>query len=164
MEPKEASGRWRRLPRPVRANFAAACRRPMAALAAVMALFVLFIVLVGCSTVALENSAEPALPEGYAVQISEVLKSFNGSKNFTNAEISDLRWVHISTGWNWLICVRYDDQGHRRIYSFFIKDKAIANFRADVVTDGCAARQYTPFDMATGTIRPAATESQPPVY
>ena len=74
-------------------------------------------------------------PPNYGVLVANTLKGFKDFSSYGNFQISGLRWVHVATGWNWLVCVRYVDHGQRRTYSFFIKDNVVVNGRYDVRTD-----------------------------
>jgi hypothetical protein len=114
-----------------------------------------------CSTLPRENSAQRPPPANYAVLLSNVLKNFKGFSGYNNFAISGLRWVHATSGWNWLVCVRYDDHGRQLYYAFFLNDNAIVAQRYDVRTDQCRAQQYLPFNVATGTIEAPAAFGQP---
>ena len=123
------------------------------------------LLLAHCS--ALSSDAAPmAPPSDYGVLIANALKSFKGFAEYGQFQISGLRWVHATTGWSWLACVRYQDHGHPRVYAFFINNGAVVNARYDIVMDQCGAQQYVPFDPATGTIAtppaPLASPSLPP--
>ena len=165
MGPKASSSRqlwWpRRCPRrrDTAANFGrrAVLRAP--------ALFAALLMLAGCSAVPLQDSAEPAAPpSSYGRLVSDALKKFKDYTNYSNFEISNARWVHASTGWNWLICVRYNDGAHARFYSFFIDNNAVVNQRYDIVTDQCSVQQYLPFDATTGTVGSPTPVRQQPIY
>jgi hypothetical protein len=129
------------------------------------ALLAAVITLAACSSVPIENPTESAPPTNYGKAIAEALRKFKDYSTYRNLQISGLRWVHAATGWNWLICVRYDDRGLPRYYAFFLDDNTIVNARYDVRTDHCPEQQYVPFDVTTGTVgvpTPAAT--QQPIY
>jgi hypothetical protein len=128
------------------------------------ALFAALLILADCSSVPLLDSAEPAATPPYGTLVSDALKKFKDYANYSNFEISGARWVHSITGWNWLVCVRYDDGGHQRFYSFFIENNKVANQRYDIVTDQCAAQQYVPFDATTGTVGSPTPVRQQPIY
>ena len=111
------------------------------------------ILLSACSAVPLTgNAAPPAGPANYGVPVGNTLRGFTGYAGYSNFEISSPRWVHAASGWNWLTCVRYYDGGLRRTYVFFMDNGAVVASRYGVLTDGCGAQQYLPFDAATGTI------------
>ena len=108
-----------------------------------------------------ESGADPT----YRTTIADYFKkTFKNQTPIDAAEISELRWVHSETGWNWLACVRFQDRGHQRTYAFFIKEKSIADSRYAVETDNCDQMAYSPFDLATGAITPAAAGVQKPIY
>jgi hypothetical protein len=123
------------------------------------------ITLAACASVPIENPAEPAQPANYGKAIAEALRKFKDFPTYRNFQISGLRWVHAPTGWNWLICVRYDDRGQARYYSFFLgDDNTVANARYDVRIDRCPAQQYVPFDATTGTVGVPTPVTQQPIY
>lgn len=163
MKPGELLQGSRRQSRQYRANFAAARRAHLIALWRA-ALFAALVILAGCSALPAENATVSPAPANYGVLVSNNLKTFKDWQGFTNFEISDLRWAHVTIGWVWLACVRYDDHGHRRTYVFFIKDNAVVYGRYDIMTDGCGAQTYRPLDVATGAIKSPAPEQQPPLY
>jgi hypothetical protein len=120
--------------------------------------------LAACSALPPQSAAEPAMPSNYGVLVANALKPYQDFGRYSNFEISGLRWVHAETGWNWLACLRYDDNGHRRIYSLFFAGGAVVNARYDIVTDRCGVQQYLPFDLATGTIGTPSVPVQQPIY
>jgi hypothetical protein len=162
--PDELLGCSQRHFRRYRANSAAAQRPYLKPVLRPAALFTALIILANCSAVPAEDAAEPTAPPNYGVLVSNTLKGFKDFPSYGNFEISGLRWVHVATGWNWLTCVRYDDHGHRRTYSFFIKDNVVVNGRYDTATDECPAQKYAPLDVTTGAIRSAAPEPRQPLY
>ena len=135
-------------------------RQPSAPFAAL----IMLVMLAGCSAVPLLDSAEPAVPPSYGTLVSDVLKKFKGYASYTNFEISAARWVHAPTGWNWLVCVRYNDGQQQRYYSFFIDNNRIVTQRYDIVTDQCTLQQYVPFDATTGTVGSPTPVRQQPIY
>jgi hypothetical protein len=122
------------------------------------------IMLAECSAVPAENMAAGAPPANYGRVVADALKKFKGYSSYSNFQISPLRWVHAETGWNWLTCLRYNDHGVTRFYSFFIDGDSIVNARYDARTDQCAVQQYVPFDVATGTVNSPTPLSQQPIY
>jgi hypothetical protein len=118
--------------------------------------------LAACSTMPVDVATEPAAPPNYGLLVSNTLKGYKGFSGYSNFEISDLRWVHALTGWNWLTCVRYDDHGRQHAYALFIKDNAVVNGRYATAPDLCGTQQYRPFDIATGTI--GGSDVQQPIY
>jgi hypothetical protein len=128
------------------------------------ALFAALIVLADCSAVPLMDSAQSAAPPQYGTIVSDSLKKFTGYASYSNFEISGPRWVHATTGWSWLVCVRYNDGGRQRFYSFFIDGNKIVNQRYDIVTDQCGLQPYVPFDATTGTVGSPTPVQQQPIY
>lgn len=122
------------------------------------------IVLAQCSSALPEDPTQPAPPANYGARIAAALRGFKNFASYSNLQISPLRWVHAATGWSWLTCVRYNDNGLARFYAFFIDSNAIVNARYDVRTDQCAAQQYVPFDVTTGAVRAPTAISQQPIY
>ncbi len=110
------------------------------------------------------QTALPAPPANYGALISKALKGFKNLATYSNFQISSPRWVHAETGWNWLACLRYDDHGVTRFYSFFIAGDDVVNARYDVRTDRCPAQQYVPFDITTGTVGMPTPFTQQPIY
>jgi hypothetical protein len=132
-----------------------------------VALMLALAVLSGCSSVALPKEDMPAVgadPSYGTIVAGYIKSSLKGNASYDAFEISDLRWVHSDKGWNWLVCVRFQDHGHRRTYAFFIRDKAIVNSRYAVQSDACDAQTYLPFALTTGTTMPAAVDGPGPLY
>lgn len=128
-------------------------------------LFALAMMLAECSSVPAENPTEPVTPANYGKAIAGALKKFKDFSSYSNFQISSLRWVHAATtGWSWLICVRYDDRGITRFYSFFLEGDKVANARYDVGTDRCPAQQYVAFDVTTGTVGAPTPPALQPIY
>jgi hypothetical protein len=145
-------------------NFASAQGCRLNAMLCPAVLVAALMIVADCSAVPLDNAVAPAAPASYGVLVSEALKAYKPFAGYSDFEISGLRWLHAETGWNWLACLRYNDHGHRRIYAFFIKGNAVTNARYDIITDQCAAQQYVPFDIVTGTIGTPTTPAQQPIY
>jgi hypothetical protein len=110
------------------------------------------VMLAQCAAIPVANTAQPAPPANYGTLVANQLKTFKGFADYSNFAISGLRWTDAAAGWSWLACVRYLDHGRLRYYSFFIQDGSIVGSRYDVRTDQCAAQQYAPFDVSTGTV------------
>jgi hypothetical protein len=147
---------WRHL-RPRRVRAKSCLLRAAALLAAV-------VVLAQCTAVPPDDPAQPAPPGDYGKIVADALKKFKDFSSYGGFQISALRWVHAETGWSWLTCVRYSDHGRQVFYSFFINGNAISNARYDVRTDHCAAQQYLPFDVNSGTIGSSTPTVQSPLY
>jgi hypothetical protein len=129
------------------------------------ALLAATILLAQCGVALPEDATVPPPPANYGTLIANALKkAFKNLPTYSNFQISPLRWVHAETGWNWLTCLRYDDHGVTRYYSFFIAGGSIVNSRYDVRTDRCAAQQYVPFDITTGNVGSPTPFTQQPIY
>jgi hypothetical protein len=132
-----------------------------------LALLSALVILPACSNVALPTEempaagAEPAYRALVANQLNAALKD---RASYDAFEISDLRWVHSFKGWSWLACVHFQDRGQRRTYALFISGNTIVDSRYAVQTDACDVATYSPFDLATGAIRPAGIGEHGPLY
>lgn len=123
--------------------------------------------LTACSNMAIPTEDVPTTgPDpGYGNLVADRLKdSFKKLSPNDPVEISEPRWVHTMTGWSYLTCVHFLDQGHQRTYALFIKDGAIVDSRYAVETDACGGQTYSSLDLSSGAIRPRATGEQGPLY
>ncbi len=137
------------------------------AMRGLLPLLLAFIVLAGCSDLGLPKEDMPAVDlAAYRVMIANSLKrGFKDYASYGAFEIADFRWVHSTKGWAWLACVRFQDRQHRRTYVWFIQDKTFVDWRYAVQTDACDVQTYSPFDPATGEIKPTAISGeQGPLY
>jgi hypothetical protein len=106
------------------------------------------------------SAAIEAIPESgpdpsYRDIVANHLKSTFKQYFFYDAfEISDPRWVHSFKGWNWLICVRFED---KRTYTFFLDGNNIVDARYAVQTDQCGTQAYGVFEQMGGS-------GLPPLY
>jgi hypothetical protein len=62
-------------------------------------------------------------------------------------------------GWNWLVCVRFQDRGHQRTYVFFVEKEEIIDSRYSIQTDQCSDQIYSPFNQMVAPMGP-----QGPLY
>lgn len=115
-----------------------------------------------CSALPPDYAATPEMPPAYGTLISQSLRPYSSFASYTDFEISGPRWVHADSGWNWLVCLRYDDHGRRRYYSFLIANNKVVAARYDILTDRCGAQQYVPFDTTTGAIGTVGVPGQQP--
>src|SRR5205814_1697784 len=60
--------------------------------------------------------------------------------------VSPLRKSHTVAFADWMACVQGEEEGHRRIFAVFYRDRKIADFRHAVVIDGCDAEPYERLD------------------
>jgi hypothetical protein len=116
-----------------------------------------------CSAVPVESAAAPPPPSNYGM-LANAVKGFKSFASYSDFEISAPRWVHAETGWNWLVCLRYEDHGQRRYYAVFFQGDSVVNSRYDVITDRCRAQQYVPIDLTTGTIKSPPPVPQQPIH
>jgi hypothetical protein len=132
--------------------------------AAYAALLLALLLLPGCSDLALPNEEMPAAGAvpSYVSAVANYLKTlFKNQASYDAFEISPFRWVHSLKGWAWLTCVRFQDQGHPRVYAVFLKDGRIVDGRYAVVTDACDEQTYAAFDAMRGASRSGI---QSPLY
>jgi hypothetical protein len=76
--------------------------------------------------------------------------------------ISPLRKSHTVAFADWMACVQGEEEGHRRTFAVFYRDRAIADFRHAVVIDGCEAEPYERLEPDTGGPAPAKQASVKP--
>ena len=134
--------------------------------AAYAALLLAPLLLPGCSELALPSEEMPAAgaDPSYVNIVAHHLKIlFKNQASYDAFEISPFRWVHSLKGWAWLTCVRFQDQGHPRVYSVFLKDGRVVDGRYAVVTDACDEQSYAMFDAMRGTAT-ARPGIQSPLY
>lgn len=131
--------------------------------AARAALLLLPLALYGCSGIAMPNEEMPAggPGAGFNTAVAERIKTFPDYETYDAFEISDLRWVHTTKGWNWLACVRFQDKGRARTYAVFIKDDKVVDGRFAVEIDACGLRNYSPFPLLGSAQKPAAGTLEP---
>jgi hypothetical protein len=131
------------------------------------ALLLAFVGLPACSNMALPNQEVPAsgpAPGYEMLVVNRIESTFKNLSPNDPVEISQPRWVETFIGWNWLICVQLQDQGHRRTYALFMNGSAIIDARYAVQTDACGAQTYSALDLPSGAIGSAATGGQGPLY
>jgi hypothetical protein len=79
--------------------------------------------------------------------VANYLKNtFKNRASYDAFAISAFRWVHSFSGWAWMTCVRFEDNGHPRAYAVFIKDGKVIDGRYAVQTDACNTQTYAVFD------------------
>jgi hypothetical protein len=113
------------------------------------------LLLSACSDVALPSEDMPSSgPDpGYNNLVANYLKNtFKNRASYDAFAISAFRWVHSFSGWAWMTCVRFEDNGHPRTYAVFIKDGKVVDSRYAVQTDTCNTQAYAAFD-AMGAMR-----------
>jgi hypothetical protein len=123
-----------------------------------------FNILTNCSELPVADSSQPAEIPNYGQIISQYVRGGWLQTKSSNVEISNPRWIHAMTGWNWLVCVRFQDGQVRRTYSFFIANNAVTNARFDVLTDSCGLQTYSPFDLSTGNGTAPTLQGLSPIY
>jgi hypothetical protein len=73
--------------------------------------------------------------------------------------ISPLRKSHTVAFADWMACVQGEEDGHRRTFAVFYRDRAIADFRHAVVIDGCEVEPYERLEPDAGGPAPAKQAS-----
>jgi len=76
--------------------------------------------------------------------------AFKNYATYELFEISEPRWVSSIKGWNWLVCVRFVDSGHRRNYALLFKDSTVVDGHYAYQTDNCASQAYVAFEQMGG--------------
>ena len=76
--------------------------------------------------------------------------------------ISPLRKSHTVAFADWMACVQGDEDGHRRTFAVFYRDRAIADFRHAVVIDGCEVEPYERLEPDIASPTPAKQVSLKP--
>jgi hypothetical protein len=122
----------------------------------------------GCSNVALRaENLPPMEPDStYAKVVADYMRStFKNLPPGSAGEISQPRWVQSEKGWNWLVCVHFQDTGgRRRTYSVFFNQGSVIDARYAVITDACGAQSYSPLDFTGYMQRPGALGDNGPLY
>jgi hypothetical protein len=122
----------------------------------------------GCNGIALppqEDAPAMGADVAYAKLVADRIRAtFKDHAAYAAYEISAPRWVHTLRGWNWLVCVRFQDHGRQRSYAVFVKGGAVVDSRYAVQTDACDLQAYAPFDVMFGAMRPTSVGAQEPIY
>jgi hypothetical protein len=124
------------------------------------------VVMSGCSNL-METEFRPADgpdPSYRTLVTNQIKGTFRTYTSYSDYEISEARWVHSVSGWGWLVCIHFKDQGHRRSYAMVIKDRAVIDAHSAVQTDACDALAYSPLDLGTGTTPVAGPGQLSPLY
>jgi hypothetical protein len=95
-----------------------------------------------------ELAPDPSYRDVIANRLKTTFKDYSSYEAF---EISSPRWVHSFQGWAWLVCVRFQAQGHKRAYALFIKGSDIIDTRYAVKTDECGTQGYALFEQMGGS-------------
>ena len=137
------------------------------AMAKPTALLLISATIAACSNIAVPQQQTPAttMDPAYGALIATYIKrTFKTLPPVNTFEISSPRWVHATTGWSWLACVRFRDGNALRSYSVFLQGTAVTDARYAVETDDCPSQAYSPFNLDTGAIGSTAVERQSPLY
>jgi hypothetical protein len=76
--------------------------------------------------------------------------TFKNYATYELFEISEPRWVSSIKGWNWLVCVRFVDRGHRRNYALLLNDSTVVDGHYAYQTDNCGSQAYVVFEQMGG--------------
>ena len=90
------------------------------------------------------------------------VKQLKYSGGLVAPTISPLRKSHTVAFADWMACVRGEEEGNRRTFAVFYRDRAIADFRHAVVIDGCEAEPYERLEPDAGGPAPAKQASVKP--
>jgi len=90
------------------------------------------------------------------------VKQLKYSGGLVAPTISPLRKSHTVAFADWMACVRGEEEGNRRTFAVFYRDRAIADFRHAVVIDGCEAEPYERLEPDAGGSAPAKQVSVKP--
>jgi hypothetical protein len=118
-----------------------------------VALVLTAVALAGCDGLATTNQAapesgpDPSYPDVVANYLKSTFKDYTSYEAF---EISGPRWVHSFQGWNWLICVRFQDHARKRSYAVFLSGGSIIDGRYATQTDECGTQTYAVFGQMRG--------------
>jgi hypothetical protein len=95
-----------------------------------------------------ELAPDPSYRDVIAKHLKTTFKNYSSYEAF---EISNPRWVHSFQGWTWLVCVRFQAQGHKRTYALFVSGSNIVDARYAVNTDECGTQAYALFEQMGGS-------------
>ena len=97
-------------------------------------------------------SEPPSAPDpSYQNVIADHLKTtFKNYPTYEQFEISAPRWVSSVKGWNWLVCVRFLDRGHRRSYALLFNGSSVVDGHYAYQTDNCGTQAYVVFNQMAG--------------
>jgi hypothetical protein len=128
------------------------------------AALLLVLALAACSSLAAPgDTATTALSADYRSMIAKRMKLVFKDLINDSTEISDPRWAQSNKGWAWMVCVRFQDRGHRRAYVLFFDRSLFVDERYAVQTDNCDTQTYSPLDSGPG-IKPGALGDTGPLY
>jgi hypothetical protein len=101
---------------------------------------------------AMTPSEPPSAPDpSYQNVIADHLKTtFKNYPTYEQFEISAPRWVSSVKGWNWLVCVRFLDRGHRRSYALLFNGSSVVDGHYAYQTDACGTQIYVVFEQMGG--------------
>jgi hypothetical protein len=101
---------------------------------------------------AIAQSEPPSGPNpSYRNIIASCFKTtFKNYATYELFEISEPRWVSSIKGWNWLVCVRFVDRGHRRNYAQLLNDSTVVDGHYAHQTDNCGSQAYVVFEQMGG--------------
>lgn len=92
-----------------------------------------------------EPAADPAPDQvDMRAAYTAIRTAYASFKLSGNPEVSSVHRVRGGYLAEWSICVRNDDAAKRQHYTFYFKNKKIAEWRMSVLVDGCEGETYTP--------------------
>jgi hypothetical protein len=78
----------------------------------------------------------------YKLLASERVKELKYPGGLVAPTVSPLRKAHTVAFADWMACVQGEEEGRRRIFAVFYRDRKITDFRHAVVIDGCDGEPY----------------------
>jgi hypothetical protein len=101
---------------------------------------------------AIAQSEPPSGPDPtYRDVIAYCFKTaFKNYATYELFEISEPRWVSSIKGWNWLVCVRFVDRGHRRNYALLLNGSTVVDGHYAYQADNCGSQAYVAFEQMGG--------------
>ena len=88
----------------------------------------------------------------YKLLASARVKDLNYPGGLMALTVSPLRKSHTVAFADWMACVQGEEEGHRRIFAVFYRDRKIADFRHAVVIDGCDAEPYERLELESSGV------------
>jgi hypothetical protein len=88
----------------------------------------------------------------YKLLVSARVKELKYPGGLVALTVSPLRKSHTVAFADWMACVRGEEEGHRRIFAVFYRDRKIADFRHAVVIDGCDAEPYERLELESSGV------------
>jgi hypothetical protein len=126
--------------------------------AIVIAAFLIALSMGGCASLWDYSPRAPAEDDAdyqrtrssYKLLASARVKELKYTGGLVAPTVSPLRKSHTVAFADWMACVQGEEEGHRRIFAVFYRDRKIADFRHAVVIDGCESETYERLESEAG--------------